>query len=101
VIPEPRTLKVGATENVWARSTEKAGQDLTGVTVSLREVAPDGTVGDWAAPADVDLDQAEAGIVRAAVSHVAAVTGWWSLDIRLVDAGETVIQRAGTFNVVA
>lgn len=99
MIEEPRTLKVGATENVWARSTEKSKQDLTGVVVSLREIAPDGTVGDWGTPDETDLTTE--GVVRAAVSHTASVTGWWSLDIRLVDAGETVIQRAGEFVVVA
>jgi hypothetical protein len=97
ITDDPRTLVVGATGEVWARITDLFGADLTAVSVQLRTVAPDGTLGTWGAPAAVDTSQAAAGVIRAAISHAAVVTGWWELQAKV----GTDIVKAGPFLVVA
>lgn len=93
---DPRTLVVGGTGLVWGRITDKTGADLSGEVVQLRTVAPDGTFSTWAAPADTDVSQAATGLVRAAVEHVALVTGWWELQAKV----GTEIVKCGPFLVV-
>jgi hypothetical protein len=96
ITDDPRTLVVGAIGEVWGRITDLLGTDLTGVTVQLRTVAPDGTLSSWAAPADTDTTQAAAGIVRAALEHTAAVAGTWELQAKV----GTEIVKCGPFLVV-
>lgn len=98
---EPTTLEVGTTGYVWARVTDRTGQDLTTVGFELATVAPDGTQSAWAAPADRDDSLAAAGVVRVAVLHVAAVVGYWKLRYRATDNPETIVDTAGSFRVVA
>lgn len=97
ILDDPRTLVVGATGLVWARVTERTGADLTGVPVELRTVSPGGTISAWAAPAQLDTTSAATGVVRAALSHVAAVTGVWELQAKV----GTEIVKCGPFYVVA
>lgn len=97
ITEDPRTLVVGATGLVWAKIRDLFGADLTGSAVQLRTVAPDGTVSAWAAPASTDTSQAATGTLRAALSHTAAVAGWWELQAKV----GTEIVKAGPFLVVA
>lgn len=94
---DPRTLVVGATGLVWARITERDSADLSGETVQLRTVAPDGTVSGWSAPAATDVSKAGSGLYRAAVEHVASVVGLWELQAMV----GTEILKVGPFQVVA
>lgn len=96
ITDDPRTLVVGATGEIWARITDLFEADLTGAAVQLRTVAPDGTVGAWAAPATTDTTQAAAGVVRAALNHTAAVAGYWELQAKI----GTDIVKCGPFLVV-
>lgn len=97
---EPTTLEVGSTAYVWAKVTDRSGQDLTAVQLELATVDPDGTQSAWAAPADRDDGLAAAGIVRVAVLHTAATPGYWKLKVRATDNPETIIDTAGSFRVI-
>lgn len=98
---QPTTLEVGSTAYVWARITDRTGQDLTSVGFEVATVAPDGTQSDWAAPDDRDDELAAAGLVRVALLHVAAVPGYWKLRVKATDSPETIIDTAeGGFRVV-
>jgi len=98
---EPTTLELGTTGNVWARITDRLEQDLTAATIEIRTVAPDGTTSAWAAPADRDNTLAATGVVRVALLHVAAVVGYWKLQVRVTDNPETIVETAdGGFRVV-
>lgn len=92
----PRTLVVGATGTVWGRVSERNGVDLSAETVQTRTVDPDGVLSTWGTPYDLDLSQAATGVVRAAVQHVAAVAGWWELQVKV----GTEIVKCGPFQVV-
>jgi len=98
---EPTTLEVGTTAYVWARITDRNGEDLTSVGIELRTVAPDGTPSVWAAPADRDDDLAAAGVVRVAVLHTAVLTGYWKLQVKITDNPELIVDTAeGGFRVI-
>jgi hypothetical protein len=99
---QPTTLEQGTTAYVWARVTDRTGQDLTTVQFELATVAPDGTQSTWAAPDDRDDERAAVGIVRVAVLHEATTLGYWKLKIRVTDNPETIIDTAeGGFRVIA
>jgi hypothetical protein len=93
---KPRTLVVGATGTVWGRVTERNGVDLTAEVIQTRTVDPAGAVSSWGTPYSTDLSQAATGVVRAAVQHVAAVAGWWELQVKV----GTEIVKCGPFLVV-
>lgn len=93
---EIRTLVVGGSGLVWGRITEKTGANLLGESLALRTVAPDGTASVWAPADEVDTSQAASGVVRAAVEHVASVTGVWELQAKV----GTEILKVGPFQVV-
>ncbi|MET9313840.1 hypothetical protein ABZX12_18665 [Kribbella sp. NPDC003505] len=97
---EPTTLEVGTTGYVYARITDRRGEDLTSVGFELATVDPAGAQSDWAAPAGRDDALAAAGVVRVAVLHTAATPGYWKLRYRATDNPETIVGTAGVFRVV-
>lgn len=98
IITEERTLEVGTTGQVWGRITDRLGQDMSGLTLQLATVSPAGVTSAWAAPAATD--SATAGVLRAAVVHVAAERGTWRLLGRLTNGSLVEVMNLGAFFVV-
>jgi hypothetical protein len=100
IAPEFPTLYVGDSD-LWVKVTDRNKLDLSGVTVTVRLVGPDGVASSWAAPRDVDDAEAVSGVLRVAPSFVAAVVGLWQVQIRISDGVTTATVAAGFFRVVA
>lgn len=101
IVPDSPTLVAGATDAVWVKITDRNKQDLTGVTVQLRTVDPDGTASAWADPYDDDTTEATAGVLRAALLHTAGSLGLWVVQAKLAVGPLTVIVVCGAFRVIA
>lgn len=99
---EPTTLEVGTTAYVWAKITERRGEDLTSVGFEIATVDPDGVASSFVAPDSRDDDLAAAGIVRIAVLHEATSDGrgYWKLRWRATDNPETIVETAGSFRII-
>jgi hypothetical protein len=101
IVPDSPTLVAGATDAVWVKITDRNKQDLTGVTVQLRTVDPDGLASAWAAPYDDDTSEATVGVLRAALLHTAGSVGLWEVQAKLTVGPLSPIVPAGSFRVVA
>jgi hypothetical protein len=99
ITSDVRTLEVGTTGQVWGRITDRLEQDMSGLTIQLATVSPAGVVSAWAAPAAIDA--ATAGVLRAALVHVAVEVGTWRLLAKMTNGSLVEVMNVGAFYVVA
>lgn len=99
ITSDVRTLEVGTTGQVWGRITDRLGQDMSGLTVTLATVSPAGVVSSYSAPAATDA--ATLGTLRAALVHVASEIGTWKLLAKLTNGSLVEVLTLGSFFVVA